>query len=304
MSLNILEKQNEAQNLALLASQRQFYNRAKRWMTFRLYSSLLLLLYPLLLAFFPSLGLVQGYLPFAGVAIVALTYLWIKPREKSFVEMAAKIQERFDVAVLEIPDNPLEFYENLSDVAVRKAALKHLAAFDIKIGYFQQVTKEQWVKTGLYDWYAIPSNISQTRAALFCQKSNLFWDMRQRKFFTNLFLMLALVVFILPLAVAYYCQLTTPEYVNKILVLSLPFLLLCFDNYRAHHDILMQQQQSLYALTTTLRTKEDPEKDLLRNTQNAIYHNRNQVALVPNWLYKILRRNYENDMKTDAAILQ
>ncbi len=305
MASTIQEKQNQPANLKLLAAQRQLYSEAKRSMAFRLVVSVMLLCYPLASAFIPAIANIEIWVVIVGIGFIVVTYLYLKPKEQGIVETAAKIQEEFDIAVLDIPTAGSVSEHQQHGVDIDAAARRQLARFGLNPDKkFENITEAEWDKIELLNWYAVPANIPPARAALFCQKSNLLWDYRQRQFYMNLFLFLSLTISIVPLVIACMSDMSAMNYVKKLLALTSPFLFLCFDNYRSHHEIVTQQEQKSFSINSHLESGQDVSADMLRFTQNAIYENRKKHALVPDFLYKHLRELFEGRMKTDADIQQ
>lgn len=307
MASEIQEKQNKPANLRLLAAQRQLYSEAKHSMSWRVVISISLLFFPCVAAFVPVLVDSEGWVSIVGIAFLIVTYLLLKPKEEKLVETAAKIQQEFDMAVLGVPQDTYNENHFSEDLDISNAARRHLASFSIKLAVeegFDKVPKTEWERMRLWDWYEVPANMDANRAALFCQKSNLLWDYRQRHWYMRFFMVLSIVVYIIPLIIACYYGLSAWEYVKKLLLPSLPFLLLCFDNYRNHHDIVEQQELKSGSLNTILKSGQEVIPEMLIKTQDAVFENRKKPALVPDLLYWHLRGRFQSTMENDAFLQQ
>ena len=173
MAPDIQAKQNHPDNLKLLAAQRQLYSEAKRSLTWRLWVSLALLIFPIFSAFFPELSNIEVYVAIGGLVFLLLSYFFFKTREEKKVDTASRIQEMFDIAVLGIPREPLPFDYKPEVLDIQRAAERHLAKFKLAPNEdFSNLTEDDWKSTGLWNWYAVPAGMSAARAALFYQKRN------------------------------------------------------------------------------------------------------------------------------------
>lgn len=294
MASSIKIRQNLLENLELLAAQRQLYSDSKRWMNLRLYFSLILLAMPLLANWIPELEAVEGvsYLIFVG--FFSVSYLYIKPKERNMVETAAKIQEKFDYRVFGISEEELYKDKGFINSTFDEAKKKYMKKNGIK-------TREGLEKSDLVNWYSVPDIEDNNRQALFCQKSNLLWDFKQRKYYMKIFLFLSLATIFVPLAISYFIPgFTVKDFVQKIFFFTAPFSFLCYENYSHHKEIVEQQEQKTMLLENMLELKKAVSNEFLLYTQETIFANRKKNTLVPDWLYRKKREESETRMKKEA----
>ena len=200
--------------------------------------------------------------------------------------MGAKIQELFDCDVLELPWDELKVGKRPEPELIKEQFEKYLG----------------WAATmpPLLDWYApqvgsLPIHV----ARLACQRSNCWWDAKQRRRYAIVVIVGVLIVFLVVLFLAMSQGLTIESFVLKVAAPLSPVLLLGIrqfaeqmetatrlDTLREHADAAWKD--ALNGMSKTAIT------DRARALQGEIFENRKGAPLVFDQLFKLLHRDLES----------
>jgi len=239
--------------------------------------------FPLLKQFYPDLSQILGLV---GGMIFLVTALMIKGNAEKKVELAAKIQEQFDVNVFDLPATDQNLIGSLPKVE------------DIDKAY----NSFNGSKEALKNWYADTKDASKEFSVLLSQRSNLVWDWRLRRDFFNVLKFVLVFVLIISLALGIKKNFSLMHYLSFYFIPILPLLWLGFENMLKHQKIYQTQQQKEDEINWMLKKHiEDKQKistDYLRSIQNTIFKNRKEFALVPDFIYASKRHENEDSMKT------
>lgn len=282
---SLYEKQQQASFITLLGAQKQLYIDAKRIRSIIFFFTLFFaVITPIINLFLPkqedSISMIGGVISF----IIAILLDQIPTRK---AEMAAKVQERFDVELYELPENKTKVGEPVPDPIIDNAngRLKN-----------RKNLAEPWYKN--YD------NKGLTQSILACQSENLYWDGEQKAKYVRFMRMIGLVVFAAGLAGAWLLDLKVAQYIVDILLPQ-------FGLFTHIFLLIRNTNKSVTALTNKLiETKvlaESLEKEKipiaiesLRKIQDFIFENRKNGVLVPEWYYWWHRRLFEKTLKATA----
>lgn len=292
---SISTQQNLQSNLELLAAQRILYSEAKFWTRFRLWFSIAFLVFPFLAEWLPSFKDINNYFVLLSLIFLAISYLVIKPLEQQKINLAAKIQERFDYSLFSLPLDLIPESKSFIDSKFKNALDRYLKKHQLSSAD-QLISDELKLK----DWYTLPDIEDNNSQALYCQKSNLLWDHDQRKFYMKFFLWGAILMLSIPLVIAFIVDMSVPDFVTKIAVYVLPALFLFLENYKNHKEIVDQQAPRIISLERMLKNGDVVSNNFLIHTQDAIYNNRTKDTLVPDKLYWKLRDKHEKRMRYEA----
>ena len=230
MSNGIVERQNTKKNICRLAAQRQLYN-VVGWIDTVLMVATVFL--PLLYSFMQKFALncVGIKTVIAIYSLLMLLVLWpLKNLKKNKRELAAAIQQEFDIDVYQMPwDNKLFGQRKNFNAEIALASKKII-----------ENAKE---KQKLYNWYAPEvDELSIEEGIAACQKENFNWDAGLRKRY-RLFVKLILSIFIIiPIC---YCLVKGQNVEDLIQVFYslLPIFIWCSNNINGLNDFL----RSLYS---------------------------------------------------------
>lgn len=287
--VDISTTQNQPQNIQRLAAQRYLYSRAKRLLTIQV----------LLAGTTPLAGSIavalctgaQSWAVLTGILATLLDRLYLDPSQCRFRELAATIQEDFDCIVLSLPWNNV-------------LAGRHLAAEDI----YEAAEKDKQVpEAPLKNWYpTIIDSLPLHHARLICQRTNCWWGSKLRRQYRKYIVIVLTLIILFVVTLGLWTGMNLHKFVLAILAPLLPALLwgICeakrqkqaataLDSLKDCADCLWQEvvQGKLVEPEATTRSRE---------LQNAILLHRKTNPFVLDWVYRYLRRNYEDQMKVGA----
>lgn len=269
---SIITRQNRDENITRLIAQRQLYDEV----------GLINNIYAVIAVFIPLLfAIVQEiFNNFEWIGIVARCYsivvfilsFMISSAEKKKKELAACIQQEFDVDVYQMPWDEKLFGQRrkISDVIVEASERAPASRIDRK---------------KLQNWYtsAIES-LSQKEAIEACQKENCIWDIKLReRYKTMLYIILSLVIIIPTILCLAKEQLVRELLMAYIVALPVIKWLICtICDLDGDIKRMMHIKELLYSMNKK-------EEDQLLYIQKCIYQNRRMSVKVPNWFYKLYR---------------
>ena len=277
MSNGIAERQNSEKNITRLAAQRQLYR---------------------------DVGIINGVniilsviIPIGLVVIqeTAADWTWAKPmlcvfsivmlvvaetlsrRERQKKELAASIQQEFDVDVYQMPwDERLFGSRRNLNYEIAEASKKIL-----------DNTRE---KKSLCNWYAVGIDklpINEGIAA--CQKENFNWDAGLRKRYRWFILGFLTLLVIVPIVLCLFEGQTVWELLIKVLIMF-PACKWLFCTQRELEDDLRRMD----SLERIVYSTNEKQMDSLQFTQKDIYMHRKAAVKVPDFVYKFFKDNDED----------
>lgn len=288
---SIATEQNSDRQLQRLAAQRQLYSTAKG-----VFGVQVLLGGPvavglaLLSAAYPA---AKGYTALWGMLIAIADLIWLTPWQKNLRETAARVQEQFDCDVLSLAWNRLKAGSPPEPELVLEQSEK----------YAKWATK----MPPLRDWYApqvaeLPLHIGR----LACQRSNCWWDSKQRRRYAWWIIGTVAAVFVAILYIAMADDMTISKLVIEVAAPLAPLLLLgtrqFWDNREAAARLVRLQEHAERLWTSALggRSESDMTTES-RGLQDEILENRRRSPLVFDGIYSLLRRGYEAQMQFGVA---
>jgi len=276
-------RQNTEQAILLLKAQRKLYNKAKNLNNIKFWLAVVSFTGAVaILPFWPEYKI---YLALLGSGIASLNYLWLKNKVKANIKQAARIQEEFDVLVLNLPDN-----NSLTGAPITREIIHQFG--------------DNEPNKGLLDWYPDLEETDPSKATLIAQRANLVWDWRQREKYVNWLTISTLLLLLGGIIYGAIQDLSFRDYLLMVLLPTLPFLLLGITNIQSHRKVLSRQKLKEKEIDKLVNSQKSIPKETLRSIQDAIYKNRTENALIPNWMYKLLRKKFQKQMEATAKSLQ
>ncbi|GAB4499709.1 MAG: hypothetical protein OHK0019_37200 [Saprospiraceae bacterium] len=274
MSNTINLKQKDESIQRMFAAQAQIYTEAKKWMMFRFWVSLFLSLYPVGAYFSPYLSSLEWTAVVPALLVSFVFPFLFRDFEQKKVATAASIQQKIDLTLYEIPwDDEKDGLPPLKQV-IEDADSRY---------------KDE--RDRFRPWYEGVSDIwSLERASLYCQNQNLWWDAEQRAFFQKLFLWLGLAALLLPLCFASSQNLFLTEYEVKYLLPTLPLLQFCFEKWEEQRKLSEKQSIKAAEINALMESEIPITRQMIRNNQDFIFEIRKGTALVPDRIYKWLKK--------------
>ena len=231
---------------------------------------------------------IKGYAALWGITVALCDLFWLTPWQKRLRDSAARVQEAFDCEVLALPWN---------DVKTGKWP-------DPELVFEQSAKYKKWAAKmpPLENWYApaageLPLHIGR----LVCQRSNCWWDSKQRRRYAAWVISVVVLLFIVLLSLSLGNNFTIEDFVLKVAAPLAPALLLGLRQFS-------EQREAANRLDSLQSHAERLWKDALsgmsvvkinvraRSLQDEIFENRRKSPLVFDAIFKRLRRDYEVQM--------
>ncbi len=292
----ITSEQNTDRQLQRLAAQRQLYATAKiifGWQV--LLSGPVTVVMAFMAIANPAF---KGYAALWGITVALCDLFWLTPWQKRLRDSGARVQEAFDCDVLALPWN---------DVKAGKRP-------DPELILEQSEKYKKWAMTmpPLENWYApTVSELPLYIGRLACQRSNCWWDSKQRRRYAACVISVVVLLFTVLLSLSLGSAFTIEDFVLKVAAPLAPALLLGLRQYS-------EQREAATRLDSLQNHAERLWKDALsgmpeaeitvnaRSLQDEIFENRRKSPLVFDAIFKRLRRDYEMQMNhgVDEFVLE
>ncbi len=229
---------------------------------------------PLVLSKKPDLGPSLG--AFAGLWIF-VSRLVFEPLRLHQQVKGARLQEMFDTDVLGLPWNDA-LVESVSEEEVRQASKSLPSA------------------KGLGDWYPAGTNAPWPMSVLVCQRSNAVWARRQHLSYGVFLIVAAAAWGVMGAGFAVIEDASLAQYLTTMVLPSLPAMLDAVELARGHLGVARARR--LLEVRTNSLTKTPSSVTLadLREIQDRLFNLRAEAPLLPEWFYKLLKRQFETDM--------
>jgi hypothetical protein len=234
---------------------------------------------PLLILFRPE---TQAALGAAAGAWLFISRLILRPIVNRLIERGALALEQFDCFVLRLPWNRA-YGPALAEEEVIGSAAR--ASYSGK-------------------WYPDVSTAPRRIAVLICQRSNVVWSRRQHDLYANIVSSAAFTWLLAGIVIASATAITLDAYLITVGLPSLPALLDALEIRIANTDTARKRRQLEHALDAALAEPSAGNSDdesMLRSMQDQILEFRRTSPLIPQLLYRWLRKRY--NLETQAAAI-
>lgn len=285
---DISTRQNSDDNLQRLFAQSYLYSRAK----------LLSGTQATLAVATPALSFVaiklctdaQPWASLAGIVVALVNRIILDPWHDDRRKVAARIHEDFDCRVLNLPWNDALSGPQPAPEDIHEAAAKAKVA-----------TRAQFT-----NWYApIVACLPEHKARVVCQRTNCWWDGKLRRHYRHIVLIVLGIVGFVAFLMSFWAEMGLQEFILSVATPLLPFLLWGVCEARRQNEaadsldrlktlagrLWKEIQEGMTATAATRRSRE---------LQDALYLNRRTNPFVFNWIYRKLRRGYEEQMQAGA----
>ncbi|NWF36663.1 S-4TM family putative pore-forming effector [Mariprofundus sp. KV] len=290
---NIPEEQNSPKQLDRLAAQRNLYATAKK-----IFGVQITLAAPIAIVWTISVLVdrsIVGYAAIWGLTVVLSDILFLTPWQKRLRAKAAKIQELFDCDVLQMPWNEIKAGPPPAPEEVKEQSDRY--------------KKVEGKHPTLVNWYApVVGELPIAMARLVCQRTNCWWDATQRKRYAAWILGIILFILLLIVGIGLFGGLTVEAlFLGAILPLA-PAITVGVRQFLEQMesaqrlDELRNHAEGIWAAACC--NPDSPEFALKsRSLQNEIFDNRKRTPLVFDWIFKLFRDKYEDQMNYSAEEL-
>ena len=283
----ILYKQNLDVNIDRLLAQRRLYSNAKIMQYILIAITVII---PVLIAFitnFSNLRIDDTSWIYTIYAIVVIfgekiLEIFIDRNKKT----AASIQEKFDTNIFDIPENEL----------LNSVFIDH----DI-VGKYSKKDKLNANKISrVTNWYSTRIDCLQTNIAiLFCQRMNICYDQNIKKKYNKLLISLSVLTFITLLIISLTNDFSLKKFIIEVILPSIPILNFTYKEINQNIesvDNLQKLREIIENKLSSLSRNDVIEIEELRNIQDRIFNNRILSPLIPDFIYKILWTELEDEM--------
>lgn len=282
----IIQEQDSEPSIKYLAAQKQIYKNGKVTFAFQVLIAVPIpILISILTPYFEKneQNLVWVFVLYSILA----TFLEFFCEEKAMKQkkLAASIQEKFDTNVLMINWNRTLIPNKPDDELVFRYYNKHVKG--------NKLDK-------LYGWYSNElANVKTNIATLLCQRTNSSYDFTLRKRYKNTILLLAGLTFLILFVVAGEFKITLPIFISSVIFPSLPVFVLAYKQISSNNEAIENLKEIKDLIESELESlciNNSIDSHLIRQIQDKIYLKRINSPLLPEWAYKFLRQNLENEM--------
>jgi hypothetical protein len=292
MPNSIPETQNTEQQLERLAAQRTLYSRAKTVAGIQAIVSVpAAIAWSLIANFYPSM---KSWAALWGLVIAVVDVGLLDALQSSSQRDAAKVQEAFDCAVLDLPWNSLVVGSRPDPERIAEASQKYSSD----------------PKHPIENWY--PPEVAKlplSSARLVCQRTNLWWDWKLRQRYGLVLVGGGLALAVASLATGLVRHYSLEDSLLTFWIPLAPAYLWALREFRKHQSAA-KLSEGLKEYTGTLwagalaGTISDAElKEESRRVQDQICQRRRDSALVFDWLYNRLQAAHEMQATKGAAEL-
>lgn len=282
--------QNEPKQIERLAAQRYLYSAAKRILGVEVFLGAPVAIAWSILAM--NYAPARGYAAFWGVLVSVSDVLWINPWQKRLREKAAKVQELFDCDVLQLPWNDIKVGSRPDPELVRE--------------HYDKYKKNASRISPLNNWYpAVVGNLPMEVARIVCQRSNCWWDSKQRRTYAVWVVSAVVFTIVAIVGVGLVGGLTIEKLFFVVVAPMAPAIILAIRQYSEQMeaagrlDNLKEHTERLWDAAFDRSVAQDISAKS-RVLQDEIYENRKKSPLVFDWIFGRLRGDYESQMNHGA----
>ena len=143
---------------------------------------------------------------------------------------------------------------------------------------------------------------------MICQRSNIWWDAKQKRRYCNLILFGLIAITIIVFLVGLIGGLTLEKFVLAIVTPLLPAFIFAIRQYIENKqaanrlDNLRENSENIWQQVINRRiTPQELERESYI-LQHQIYDNRRLSPLIFDWLYSLLKKQTEEEMNKGASV--
>jgi hypothetical protein len=236
------------------------------------------------------------WLTFFSVTVAFLDALWLDRRQDRLKKRGAALQQMFDCALFGLPWRQLRCGPSIDDEDILADAKAQL--------------RDPKAKPFLLDWYPVAVQaLPLPLARLVCQRASLWWDLRQRDHvrgtLTMTLCILAVAIFLIALAQ----RNTVEQMILTVYVPLAPAVLWALREIMAQRDAIQADERGLGSVETLWKKaleQKPSEAELHQESllvQDALFDARSHSPLVFNWVFRLLRKQKQEQMEYKAQLL-
>ncbi len=282
----IATEQNSERQLQRLAAQRQLYASAKMLLGLQVFlgGPIAVALAIVVL----NVSALKGVAAAWGILVALSDVLWLTPWQKRLRDLAARTQEAFDCDVLVLDWNEIKAGKRPDPELIKEQADK-----------YRRRTANM---PTLHNWYAAAvDDLPIELGRIACQRSNCWWDSKQRRRYAVCVIAAAATVFLLLLGFSLAANFTIDDVLLRVIAPFTPALVLGLRQYSEQMeaamraDRLKRHSEQLWSDTLSGQAKAGIAARV-RSLQDEIFENRRRSPLVFDFIFAQLRPQYEQQM--------
>ena len=290
----IPQDQNTEKQLDRLAAQRELYSVAKKIQMIQMILSVpCVIIWSFLIALIPDL---KAYAGLWGMSVTALDLLVFTPWQNSKKEQAARIQELFDCDILQMECAEVKLGDRPDAELIAEFSAKyrnHDPDYDQLINWYPVIVG------------VLPIHLGR----IVCQRANCWWDAKLRRRYANLVIATIVSMTVIVLASGMIGGMTLEKFFLAVLAPLLPAftwgLRQVRDNYRTAKalDRIKKFSEKLWREALSKEKSIGELRNESRHLQDLIFDNRSRSPIIFDKLYKMLRKEYEEQLNMGAETL-
>jgi hypothetical protein len=292
MDNGIASRQNLPDNIRFLAAQRHIYSRAKRLAAVQAFlAGLTPIVGAIAVALKPEADV---WAALAGIIVAFVDTVWLDPKQNNLRNFAANVQEYFDCNVLQLTCNDPLAGRHPSPEDIHEAAEAYTPAS----------------AAPLEDWYPrIVSSVPLFQGRVICQRTNCWWDSKLRQRYGTWILSTVSVLSLFVFVLGFVGDVSLQKFVLAVMAPLLPAALWAAREYRRQietaeeSDRVRDYSESLWSQIVSGELTEPEVSRRSRALQDAILVRRREGAPVFDWVYRRLRKGYEEQMQVGAQVM-
>ena len=287
---SINSRQNETRQIQRLAAQRQLYATAKRILAVQLVLSGPIAAATVVIGF--AMPNFKAYVALWGFTMLLLDLAWLSPWQKRLRESAAKVQEQFDCYVLDLKWNAFKAGEPEPAELVLEQSIKY----------------QSWAHKmpPLTDWYSKAVNdLPLSLARLVCQRSNCWWDAKQRRVYATAIGLVLFAVCAIVLGAGLVYRLSLEDLLLIVVAPMSSTFALGFRRITEHREAADRLDKLRGLVERTWKEAlQKPQSSVVvaasRALQDEIYDGRKRNPMVFDAIFRWFRNDNEQQMNHSA----
>lgn len=284
---DILNRQNLEINIDKLLAQRRLYLKAKK-VNYLLISITVFI--PIIISLITNFTILVIndknwiYVLFTVIAIVLekVFEIYIDRCKKT----AASIQENFDITIFQLPENEMLNTTFVDSDIIRKYSRKDK-------NNNKKVEK-------VTNWYSKEiENINTNVAILFCQRMNICYDQNIKKKYNVLLIVLSILTFFILLGFSLFNNFSLMKFMIEVILPSIPIFSFTYKEFNTNLesvDNLQKLREIIEQNLNSISINNSIDVEELRRIQDRIYQNRILSPLIPDFIYRYLWSELEDQM--------
>lgn len=284
---DIFNRQNLGINIDKLLAQRRLYSNAKKVNYFLISITVFI---PIIISLITNFTIVEIndkdwiYVLYAVIAIVLekVFEIYIDRCKKT----AASIQENFDTTIFPLSENELLNTTYVDSDIIRKFSKKDKK----NNNKVEKVT----------NWYSKEiENIDTNVAILFCQRMNICYDQNIKKKYNILLIILSILTFIILLGFSLFNNFSLMKFMIEVILPSIPIFTFTYKEFNTNLesvDNLQKLREIIEQNLNSISINNSIDVEELRRIQDRIYQNRILSPLIPDFIYRLLWSELEDQM--------